>query len=66
MVDTSAIELIVSTVGSLGFPIVCCIFMAKYINSTMKEFTSTMNENTKMLTRMCEKLDHLGGKSDDE
>lgn len=64
--DTSAIELIVSTVGSLGFPIVCCIFMAKYINSTMKEFTSTMNENTKMLTRMCEKLDHLGGKSDDE
>lgn len=64
--DTSAIELIVSTVGSLGFPIVCCIFMAKYINSTMKEFTSTMNENTKMLTRMCEKLDHLGGKSYDE
>lgn len=64
--DTSAIELIVSTVGSLGFPIVCCIFMAKYINSTMKEFTSTMNENTKMLTRMCEKLDHLGGKSNDE
>lgn len=64
--DTSAIELIVSTVGSLGFPIVCCIFMAKYINSTMKEFTSTMNENTKMLTRMCEKLDHLGGKGNDE
>lgn len=63
--DAATVELIVNLVGSLGFPIVCCVFMAKYINTTMKEFTSTMNENTKMLTRMCEKLDALGGKSDE-
>ena len=36
-------EIIVSLIGSLGFPIVCCVFLWKYINETMKEFTKTMN-----------------------
>lgn len=55
--DNSIVELVVSMIGSLGFPIVCCFFMWKYINETMKEFTKTMTENTKMLTRMCDRLD---------
>lgn len=46
-------------VGSIGFPIVCCIFLWKYINETMKSFTETMNENTKMLTKLCEKFDNV-------
>ena len=52
-----ALNDIVSVVGSLGFPIVCCYFMWKYINTTMKEFQNTMAENTKMLSRICDRLD---------
>ena len=51
-------------IGSIGFPIVSCIFLWKYINETMKSFTETMNENTKMLTRLCEKLDKGGHDND--
>ena len=52
-------------VGSIGFPIVCCIFLWKYINETMKSFTETMNENTKMLTRIYEQLDQKGDNKND-
>ena len=51
------LEMIMSLIGSLGFPIVCCFFLWKYINETMKSFTETMNENTKMLNRICDRLD---------
>lgn len=53
-------------VGSLGFPIVCCYFMYKYINTTMKDFTNTMSENTKMLTKLYERLDVLIKKDGDK
>lgn len=48
---------IVALVSSVGFPIVCCLLMFKYINTTMKEFNKTMNENTKMLSKLCEKIE---------
>lgn len=58
---------IISTlVGSIGFPIVCCIFLWKYINETMKSFTETMNENTKMLTKLCEKFDNVRRENDND
>ena len=59
--DANVIEIITSLIGSLGFPIVCVIFLWKYINTTMKSFTETMQENTKMLNRVCDKLDILSG-----
>lgn len=52
-------EALMSVIGSLGFPIVCCYFLWKYINETMKSFTETMAENTKLLTRICDRLDLL-------
>lgn len=52
-------QMITTLIGSIGFPIVCCIFLWKYINETMKSFTETMNENTKMLTKLCEKFDNV-------
>lgn len=55
--DNSVLEIIASMIGTIGFPIVCCVFLWKYINTTMKEFTNTMNENTKMLTKICDRLD---------
>lgn len=53
-------------VGSIGFPIVSCIFLWKYINETMKSFTETMNENTKMLTKLCEKFDNVRREMDND
>lgn len=51
------INLVVSLISSLGFPVVCCGFMWKYINSMMHDFNENLQENTKMLTRIYEKLD---------
>lgn len=50
-------DTVVSMISSVGFPIVCCLFMWKYINTTLKDFTKTMNENTKMIAKLCEKLE---------
>lgn len=52
-------------IGSIGFPIVCCIFLWKYINDTMKSFTETMSENTKILTQIYERLDQKGDEEND-
>lgn len=57
---------VTSFIGSIGFPIVCCVFMWKYINETMKSFTETMNENTKMLTKLCEKFDSVRRENDND
>lgn len=53
-------EQIVSLISSVGFPIVCVMFLWRYVNSTMKEFTRTMSNNTRMLEKVYEKLDALG------
>lgn len=37
----------------------CVMFLWKYVNSTLKEFTQTMHENTQMLQKVYEKLDAL-------
>lgn len=58
------INVIVSLVSSLGFPVVCCGFMWKYINSMMHDFNENIQENTKMLTRIYEKLDIMEEKED--
>lgn len=54
-------ETVVSLISSVGFPIVCVIFLWRYVNSTMKEFTTTMHENTMMLQKVYDKLDSLDG-----
>lgn len=56
------IETILTTIGSYGFPIVACIFMWKFINTTLGEFTKTLTENTIVL----EKLKNTIDKSIDE
>ena len=54
-------ETVVSLISSVGFPIVCVIFLWRYVNSTLKEFTNTMHENTMMLQKVYDKLDSLEG-----
>lgn len=58
-------ETVVSLISSVGFPIVCVIFLWRYVNSTLKEFTTTMHENTMMLQKVYDKLDVMdGGKNE--
>lgn len=51
----------VQLISTVGFPIVCVMFLWKYVNTTMKEFTDTMRENTAILTKLMQKLDDIGG-----
>ena len=50
-------DVLVSLIGSLGFPIVCCYFMWRYINTTLKDFTEMMNKNNESISRLCDKID---------
>lgn len=51
-------DVIVSMIGSLGFPIVMCIFLLYMQNTTLKEMTET----NKLLQMAIEKLiSKLGG-----
>ena len=52
---------IVTLISTIGFPIVCCFFMWKYISSTMKEFMKTIQENTQVTQKLCDKLDGKDG-----
>lgn len=52
-------DVLVSLVGSLGFPIVCCYFMWRYINTTLKEFTEMMHKNNESITQLCDKIDMI-------
>lgn len=52
-------EEITQMISNVGFPIVACVFMAWFINTTLKDFTDTMRENTNMLSKLCDNLDEL-------
>lgn len=49
-------EDIINIIQTVGFPIAACVFMWRYINNALKEFSANINENTKMLTRIYERL----------
>lgn len=50
-------QAIVSLITNIGFPIVCVMFLWKYINTTLAELQKTLQENTCMLEKMCYILD---------
>lgn len=52
-------ETVTTLITTVGFPIVCVMFLWKFVNDTMKEFTKTMQENTLMLQKLYEKIDTL-------
>ncbi len=51
------VETAVSLISSVGFPIVCCWFMWKYINTTLADFSEMMKENNATTARLCDKID---------
>lgn len=42
----------VTVVGSLGFPIAACGFLAWYMSTSLKEFRHTIEENTKLVQEL--------------
>lgn len=50
-------ETIVSLIGSLGFPIVACVYLAHFNNKTLNELKDTLKDNTVVLEKLLTKLD---------
>lgn len=62
-------EQVVSLISTVGFPIVCVIFLWRFVNTTMKDFSTmvqdfrvTLQENTLVLEKVSQKLDALNDK----
>lgn len=51
--ELDALEQIISTVG---FPAVTFLLMFYLVNSTLRDLQDTINENTKILTKLSERL----------
>ena len=52
----------VNYLSSVGFPIVACYFMWKFINTTLADFSKSLNEVTLALKELCVKM---GGENDE-
>lgn len=48
---------VASIVSAVGFPIVCCLGMAYYINTTLKELTKVMTEHTVAIEKLTTIID---------
>lgn len=59
-------EQIATLIGSLGFPIVACVFLWKFISTTLQEFTKAMNSNTKMLEKVSDSIDKIARERGEE
>ena len=46
------VQTITSLISTVGFPIVCVIFMWKYISTTMKEVSKAIDNNTLAITEL--------------
>lgn len=65
------VEDILAIISTVGFPILCCIYMAWYINKMDEQYkesqhklTSIIENNTKVMTQLIDKLDDLEGRLD--
>lgn len=59
-----SVDSIVTLISSTGFPIVCCIFMWKFITDSLNKMKDCIDSNTQVLNKLLAKLDR-GGISDD-
>ena len=59
-------EQIANLLGSFGFPIVACVFLWKFISTTLQEFTKAMTNNTKMLEKVSDSIDKIARERGEE
>lgn len=57
-----SVDQAVNYLSSVGFPIVACYFMWKFINTTLADFSKSLNEVTLALKELCVKM---GGEDDE-
>lgn len=53
-------EQIVTLIGSLGFPIVVCFILFWFINKTIEEVKDTVDNNTRMVEKLLDKINKEG------
>ena len=52
-------------IGSLGFPIAACVFLAWYMTSVMKEFREIMTNNTMAIKELILIVEDMKERRDD-
>ena len=52
---------LINAIGSVGFPIVACIYMAYIHNESEKRHSNERNEMTKAITEMNSILEYIKG-----
>lgn len=48
---------LVQAIGSVGFPIVACVGLFWMVNTTMKEFTATVDRLNESIIKLTTKID---------
>lgn len=56
--------MMVSAISSVGFPIVCCGFMAYFIMTTLKDLQNTIQANTSVMDKILGVLSNDKGEND--
>lgn len=46
------LDTITALIGSLGFPIAACVFLAWFMTSQLKEFRKSIEENTEVVKEL--------------
>lgn len=60
------VQEITALISNIGFPIVCVIFMWKYISTSMSDLTRSLTEITITLNKICDRLEDLERKINNE
>lgn len=47
---------IMQVVGSVGFPIVCCIYLITTMQQELKDLRETISNNTLVIQKLCDKI----------
>lgn len=54
------IQVIITAISTVGFPIVCAAALFWKSNHTEKELSDALNNNTLVMQKLCDKLDVTG------
>lgn len=57
--NSEVANMIVTMVGSLGFPIVACVFLFRFISHTMKDMTTALDNNTTVMNNLIAKIEGM-------
>ena len=57
--NSEVANMIVTMVGSLGFPIVACVFLFRFISKTMKDMATALDNNTAVMNNLIAKIEGM-------